>query len=120
MISLSASQSKELKDQQEDFAFYRLSLLYSSFVLSMNVDSENLLILQLVFTPLGVIGFFVVLLNLEGRQAELAGKLQKVTSIFILLLPRCHFFLLDCTLRNLVPNQELKLCFVDVVTISNP
>jgi hypothetical protein len=32
---------------------------------------------QLVFTPLGVIGFFVVLLNLEGRQAELADKLQK-------------------------------------------
>ncbi|KAG0584139.1 hypothetical protein KC19_3G188300 [Ceratodon purpureus] len=32
---------------------------------------------QIVFTPLGVIGFFVVLLNLEGRQAELADKLQK-------------------------------------------
>jgi len=41
------------------------------------------LALQLVFTPLGVIGFFVVLLNLEGRQAELADKLQKVAYTFI-------------------------------------
>lgn len=32
---------------------------------------------QLVFTPLGVVGFFVVLLNLEGRQAELPDKLRK-------------------------------------------
>jgi hypothetical protein len=58
------------------------------------------LALQLVFTPLGVIGFFVVLLNLEGRQAELAGKLQKVTSIFISLLPRRRVFLVGLSFQK--------------------
>lgn len=32
---------------------------------------------QLVFTPLGVVGFFVAMLTLEGRQGELADRLQK-------------------------------------------
>jgi hypothetical protein len=32
---------------------------------------------QLVFTPLGICGFFVALLSLEGRQSEISDKLHK-------------------------------------------
>jgi len=64
---------------------------------------------QLVFTPLGVIGFFVVLLNLEGRQAELADKLQKVNSTFIVR----HYALVKVVSKNL----SLGLCLHRYLTI---
>ncbi len=52
----------------------------------MWILTGQVLQLQLVFTPLGICGFFVALLSLEGRQSEISDKLHKVFEFFSPLL----------------------------------